>query len=111
MTKLKIVVWDNIGNTMLGMRAWDRWEPSTRERLLTEDPDARSRVVSFDELFPDKDIVLVWLYAPVKSQGGFRFFFEKNRNFLTPVRGPADLSTALADADFAVIHKEQLPAA
>ena len=23
MAKLKIAVWDNIGNTMLGMRGWD----------------------------------------------------------------------------------------
>lgn len=111
MTKLNIVVWDNIGNTMLGMRAWDQWEASTQERLLIEDPDARSRVVSFKELFADQDIDLVWLYDPVKAQRGFRAFFEENQQFLRPVTSPADLSDALSDADFAVIHKEQLPAA
>ena len=110
MSKLKIVVWDNIGNTMLGMRAWDQWEPSTRDRLLIEDANARSRVVSFDDLFADQDIDLVWLYDPVKSQRGFRAFFEENQRFLSPVTSPADLSDSLRDADFFVLHKENLPA-
>src|SRR5688572_25162982 len=110
MSKLKIVVWDNIGNTMLGMRAWDQWEPSTRDRLLVEDANARSRVVSFDDLFADQDIDLVWLYDPVKSQRGFRAFFEENQRFLSPVMSPTDLSDSLREADFFVLHKEILPA-
>src|SRR5829696_4969054 len=110
MASLKIVVWDNIGNTLLGMRSWDQWEQATQERLLTEDPDARSRVVSFDDLFSDQEIELVWLYDPVKSQRGFRAFFEENRQFLRPVTGVQDLVNALADAEFMVLHKERLPA-
>jgi phosphoglycerate dehydrogenase-like enzyme len=109
MPKLNVVVWDNIGNTMLGMRAWDQWDSSTQERLLTEDPDARSRVVSFDELFADQEIDLVWLYDPIKSQRGFRDFFKENRRFLRPVTGTGDLMEALADAEFMVLHKEKLP--
>ena len=110
MAKVKIVVWDNIGNTLLGMRAWDRWEPATQDRLLAEDPAARSRMVSFDDLFADQDIDLVWLYDPVKSKRGFRTFFEENRHYLRPVTGTDDLVDALADADFVVLHKERLPA-
>jgi len=110
MASLKIVVWDNIGNTLLGMRAWDQWDKATQERLLTEDPEARSRVVSFDDLFSDQEIELVWLYDPVKSQRGFRAFFEENRQFLRPVTDVQDLVDALADAEFMVLHKERLPA-
>src|SRR4051794_27751475 len=110
MARLKIVVWDNIGNTLLGMRSWDQWDKATQERLLTEDSDARSRVVSFDDLFADQEIDLVWLYDPVKSQRGFRAFFEENREYLRPVTGGEDLFDALADADFMVLHKERLPA-
>src|SRR4051794_8047617 len=111
MPKVKIVVWDNIGNTMLGMRAWDQWETSTQDRLLIEDPGARTRVISFNELFADQNIELVWLYDPVKSQRGFRTFFDENQQYLRPVTSPADLGDALSHADFAVLHKEMLPAA
>jgi len=109
MASLKIVVWDNIGNTLLGMRAWDQWDKATQERLLTEDPEARSRVVSFDDLFSDQEIELVWLYDPVKSQRGFRAFFEENRQFLRPVTDVQDLVDALANAEFMVRTRSAFP--
>ena len=84
MEKIKIVVWDNIGNTILGMRSWDQWSPDIQERLLIEDPDAREHVVSFDDLFAGYDVELVWLYDPVKSQRGFRELFKENRGAFAP---------------------------
>ncbi len=95
MAKLKFVVWDNIGNTMLGMRAWEQWDSATQERLVTEDPDARSRVVSFDELFADQEIDLVWLYDPVKSQLGFRELFSLNSGILRDATDPATVAATI----------------
>jgi glyoxylate/hydroxypyruvate/2-ketogluconate reductase len=94
---------------MLGMRAWDAWPEDVQERLIAEDPNARSRIVAFDEVFADEDVELVWLYDPVKSQRGFTALFEEYRAHLQPVTGPDDIASAIADADFFVLHKEQLP--
>lgn len=110
MAKIKIVVWDNIGNTILGMRSWDAWPRDVQRRLLAEDPDGRSRVIAFDDLFADHDVELVWLYDPVKSRRGFADLFEEYQAHLHPVTGPEDIASALADADFFVLHKENVPA-
>ena len=110
MEKVKIVVWDKIGNTILGMRAWDQWSEDTQDRLLTEDPNARERVVSFDDLFKNYDVELVWLYDPIKSQRGFRDLFNEHQEHLKAVTGPQDVIDAIKDADYLVFHKEQLPA-
>ncbi len=108
--KLKIVVWDNIGNTLLGMRPWDAWPPGVRERLSIEDPDARSRVVSIDDLLSDHEIELVWLCDPVKSQRGFRAVFDEFGARLMDTSDPGAIERELADADFLILHKESLPA-
>lgn len=78
MSKIKVVVWDNIGNTMLGMRSWEEWPEGIQERLLTEDPDAKAHVVSFATLFPNDDVEIVWLYDPVKYQRGFTVLFHEH---------------------------------
>lgn len=109
MKKIKIVVWDNIGNTILGMRAWEQWSEDIRERLATEDPDAKTRVIAFNDLFADYDVDLVWLYDQVKSRRGFTALFEEYQSHLRPVSNPHDIAAELADADFFVIHKENLP--
>ena len=44
MEPVRIVVWDSIGNVLLGVRPWERWPPATRARLLAEDPDAAAHV-------------------------------------------------------------------
>lgn len=110
MNKIKIVVWDNIGNTILGMRSWDEWSTDVQNRLQAEDPDAESNIIAFDELFADYDVELVWLYDPVKSQRGFVPLFEEHKDQLRAVNGVDDLRSAIADADFLVVHKEMFPA-
>ena len=92
--RIKIVLWDNIGNTVLGVRPWDVWPESVHERLITEDPEAQSKVVSWKDLLKSYDVELVWLYDPVKSQRGFRNLFEEYRDYLRPVDSPADLADA-----------------
>lgn len=109
MKKLKIVVWDNIGNTILGMRSWDEWPDDVQERLKAEDPDAESNIIAFDDLFADYDVELVWLYDPVKSQRGFVPLFEEHKHQLRAVDAVDDLKSAITDADFLVLHKEMLP--
>jgi phosphoglycerate dehydrogenase-like enzyme len=107
--RVKIVVWDNIGNTVLGMRPWSAWSRDVQERLLIEDPNARDQVVSWQDLLRAYDVELVWLFDPVKSQRGFRSLFDEYRAHLRPVSSPDDLAGALDDADFFILHKERLP--
>jgi len=109
MDTVKIVVWDNIGNTLLGMRAWDAWPPAVRNRLAIEDPDARARVQTLGEVLDGQPYELVWLYDPVKAQRGFQGLREE---FGAREVQAVDLETVAregVDADFVVIHKESLP--
>jgi phosphoglycerate dehydrogenase-like enzyme len=107
--KIKVVVWDNIGNTLLGMRAWEAWPLRVQERLAVEDPDARSRVVTVDDLLAGHDFEIVWLYDAVKSQRGFRAFFDEVDARLVDTSDTRVIAHELADADFLVLHKETLP--
>ena len=106
---VKVVVWDNIGNTVLGMQHWDDWSEDVHKRLLTEDPDARKHVVSLEELFPDVDLEVKWLYDPVKSRRGFASFIDAHADWLVPIEGPETVIREAQDADFFILHKETLP--
>ena len=109
MDTLKIVVWDNIGNTLLGMRAWETWPPAVRERLAIEDPDARARVQTLDQVLEGHPHALTWLYDPVKAQRGFGGIQHEFGARLVETTGPDVIARELEDADFVVIHKETLP--
>ena len=109
MSNAKVVVWDNIGNTLLGMRSWESWSPAVRDRLESEDPAARTRVISIDDLFSDIEIDLVWLYDPVKSQRGFQDLFNEFGTRLVDTSKSGSIEQELADADFLILHKEALP--
>lgn len=108
--RIKIVVWDNIGNTLLGMRPWDAWPSNVQERLAIEDAGARSRVVSIGDLLPEYEIDLVWLFDPVKSQRGFRAVFDEFGARLVDTSESGAIEREVADADFMILHKEMLPA-
>lgn len=110
MSTVKVVVWDNIGNTLLGMRHWESWPPPIRERLEVEDPAARTRIVSIDDLFLNHQADLVWLYDPVKSQRGFKDLFGEFGARLVDTSDPEALERELTDADFLILHKETVPA-
>ena len=45
MERIKIVVWDNIGNVLLGVRPWERWTPTQQARMLADDPAAREHAL------------------------------------------------------------------
>ena len=68
--RVKIVVWDSIGNTLLGVRPWSSWDAPVRETLLRENPSAESIAVPLREILADYDVDLTWFnsadapYAP-----------------------------------------------
>ncbi len=110
MPVLKIATWDNIGNTLLGMRPWDDWDKATQDRFLAEDPTARERIITLQELFPDYDLEFTWLYDPVKSRRGFAAFIDEQGPNLRAVDSVDVLTDTLANVDVFVLHKETLPA-
>ena len=85
MEQLNIVVWDAVGNTMTGVRPWEKWLPDYREHMLAEDPDARAHAPSFAEIFADYDVSLHM------------------------VNSLDELSQHIEEADFVVIHKNSVP--
>jgi phosphogluconate 2-dehydrogenase len=109
MDRLKIVVWDNIGNTLLGMRSWEAWGSHVQERLTIEDHAARERVVTVSDVLGDQPYDLVWLYDPVKSQRGFSSLFTEMGARLVDTNEPGAIAREVADADFFILHKETLP--
>ncbi len=109
MERIKIVVWDNIGNTLLGVRSWDEWDEHTQNQLLREVPDARDRVHGFRDIFADYEVDLVWLYSEERYQPGFIRLFENNGTMLRPMRSIEDLREEIVDADVLVLHKERVP--
>ena len=110
MESVRIVVWDSIGNVLLGVRPWDRWPPATRARLLAEDPDAAAHAPSFDQLFRGYEVELAWLHDPVRAAGGFRELFAEHAALLRDASSGATLAATIRDADYLVVHKEELPA-
>jgi phosphoglycerate dehydrogenase-like enzyme len=109
--RVKIVVWDNIGNTLLGVRPWSSWGPSIQRWMLAEDPEAEARAPSFEQLFAGYDVDLQWFLGEPSGPGIFGTLVE---DFAPAVRELTDveqLTPAIADADFVVIHKQALPAA
>ena len=109
MPPVKIVVWDNIGNTLLGVRPWGSWPPPIKAHLLAEDPDAESLAPSFDHFFAGHDIELSWLYDPARLAAGFDNLLGDFSGQARPLTDPADLPEIVAGADFLVVHKQRLP--
>ena len=109
---IKIVVWDNIGNTLLGVRPWASWDDRQRTRLLEEDADAEAHAPAFDQLFAEAGFQpeLTWLYDPDRLGAGFGGLLDDFPGRTHPLTDPADLPDLLRDADVLVVHKERLPA-
>lgn len=110
MERLNIVVWDNIGNTLLGVRPWSSWSPSIQQWMLAEDPEAEAHAPSFDQLFAGYEVDLHWYLGEMSGPG---IFGALAQDFSSAVRELTDvrhLTPAIADADFVVIHKQALPA-
>ena len=110
MAPVKIVVWDNIGNSLLGVRPWASWSPMIQEWLLAEDPAGAAHAPSFGDLFADYDVDLRWFLANMTGPGIFGTLVEDFSFAVRPLNDPGDLAPEIEDADYVVIHKERLPA-
>jgi phosphoglycerate dehydrogenase-like enzyme len=106
MEPLKVVVWDNIGNVLLGMRPWERWTPTQQARLLADDPQAREHVPSFAELFADQPVELTWLYNPERRAPSFPDLYVENAELLRDAGDPVAVAAAIEEADVLILHKE-----
>ncbi len=82
---MKVVVWDNIGNVLWGMRAWNEWDGVNQVQLLSEDPDAAKKVMSLAEMFREYPLELYEVHTE------------------------DELAAALPDADVLIVHKETVP--
>ena len=103
--RVKIVVWDSIGNTLLGVRPWASWDAGTQEHLLREDPDGERHAPDFWQLFADYDVELVWFNSvdsPYAAFSGLASDYAANLSFKATAEAVA---RELDDADFIVLHK------
>lgn len=82
---MKVVVWDNIGNVLWGMRAWDEWDASDQAQLLAEVPDADKKVLSVAAMFRDYPLELCQVHSE------------------------DELAAVLPDADVLIVHKQTVP--
>ncbi len=82
---ITVVIWDNIGNTLWGVRTDDAGASERRMNLRPDDPAALPSAPTFDELFADYAVTLYECHTL------------------------AEVDSHIADADFVIIHKEILP--
>src|SRR5215207_98479 len=82
--RVKIVVWDSIGNTLLGVRPWASWDAPIQETLLRENPAAEDIALPLQAILAGHDVDLTWFnsadapYAPFGQlyadyEGSLRF--------------------------------------
>ena len=106
---VKIVVWDSIGNTLLGVRPWESWSPHITRVLLREDPAGRDHAPSFSTIFADIPVELVWFTSATAMLPAFGALAADFAGSFRPLRSLDDLATEIEDADYLVVHKERLP--
>jgi phosphoglycerate dehydrogenase-like enzyme len=68
------------------VRPWDQWPATIQAQLLQEDPEAREHAPSLAEMFGDDPLVVYQAHTL------------------------SDVEAHIEDAEFVVVHKEQLPA-
>ena len=108
--RVKVVVWDSIGNTLLGVRPWASWEPAHRDQLLREDPGGEARAPSFAQLFAGYDVDLIWFNSVDSPYAAFTGLAADYAGSLRFGATADAVAAELHDADFLVLHKERLPA-
>ena len=107
--RVKIVVWDSIGNTLLGVRPWESWESAVRETLLRENPAAEEVALPLRTLLAGHDIDLTWFNSADAPYAPFGPLYADYAGSLHFTRSIEEIVAAIAEADFLVMHKERLP--
>ena len=108
--RVKIVVWDSIGNTLLGVRPWASWDASVQETLRRENPAAEAVALPLRSLLADFDIDLTWFNSADAPYAPFGQLYADYEGSLCFTRSVEEISAAIEDADYLVMHKERLPA-
>ncbi|MGI8475644.1 MAG: NAD(P)-dependent oxidoreductase [Thermomicrobiales bacterium] len=109
--RIKIVVWDSIGNTLLGVRPWASWDPNHLAQFLAEDADAQERAVGFRQIFASHDVDLVWFSSPDGPHATFGALHANYEGSVRVLQSTDEIAAEIVDADYLVLHKERLPAA
>lgn len=108
--RVKVVVWDSIGNTVLGVRPWESWDAATQETLLQENPEAKSVALPLREILAGYEVDLVWLNSADAPYAPFGQLYADYEGSLRFTRDVDEIAREIEDADFLVLHKERLPA-
>ena len=108
--RVKIVVWDSIGNTLLGVRPWASWDAPTQETLLRENPDAKAVALPLREILAGYDLDLTWFNSADGPYAPFGQLYADYEGSLRFTRDVEEIVAAIEDADFLILHKERLPA-
>lgn len=108
--RVKVVVWDSIGNTVLGVRPWESWEPAVQETLLRENPAAREVALTLRDLLPGHDLDLIWFNSADAPYAPFGQLYADYEGSLRFTRDVAEIVREIEDADYLIVHKERLPA-
>ncbi|HEX5993054.1 MAG TPA: NAD(P)-dependent oxidoreductase [Thermomicrobiales bacterium] len=108
--RVKIIVWDSIGNTLLGVRPWTSWDAPVRETLLQENPDAETIALPLREILAGYDVDLTWFNSADVPYAPFGQLYADYEGSLRFTRSVDEIMGVIEDADFLVVHKERLPA-
>ncbi|MGH2615575.1 MAG: hypothetical protein ACRDJC_10080, partial [Thermomicrobiales bacterium] len=108
--RVKIVVWDSIGNTLLGVRPWSSWDAPVQETLLRENPAAKEIALPLRDLLTGYDIDLTWFNSADAPYAPFGQLYADYAGSLRFTRSVDEIVAAIEDADYLVLHKERLPA-
>jgi phosphoglycerate dehydrogenase-like enzyme len=108
--KIKVVVWDSIGNTLLGVRPWASWDEPTRETLLRENPNAEAIALPLRELLSGYDLDLIWFNSADSAYAPFGQLYADYQGSLRFTHSIDEIAREIVDADFLILHKERLPA-
>jgi len=107
--RIKIVVWDSIGNTLLCVRPWTSWTDANRAQFVAENSAGERDAPSFQQLFAGRNIDLVWFNSPDGPHQTFGALHDDFRDSIRFVQSIDEVAAEVADADYLVLHKERLP--
>jgi phosphoglycerate dehydrogenase-like enzyme len=107
---VNIVVWDSVGNTLLGVRPWASWDPAVQETLLRENPRAKQVALPLREILAGYDLNLTWFNSADAPYAPFGQLYADYDGSLVFTRDLNQIMGAIAGADYLVLHKERLPA-
>jgi glyoxylate reductase len=107
--RVKIVVWDSIGNTLLGVRPWASWDAPVRETLLRENRSAETVALPLREILTGYDVDLTWFNSAEAPYAPFGQLYADYEGSLRFTRSMDEIVDAIEDADFLILHKERLP--